>query len=61
METQNLFREIDNLQTDMVHTLMELIRIPAIAPENGGTGELEKAERLDKILQEVGFDKIERF
>ena len=60
METQNLFREIDNLQTDMVHALMELIRIPAIAPENGGTGELEKAERLTKILQEIGFDKIER-
>ena len=60
METQNLFREIDNLQTDMVHALMELIRIPAIAPENGGPGELEKAERLTKILQEIGFDKIER-
>lgn len=39
---------------------MELIRIPAIAPENGGEGELKKAERLTQTLVSIGFDKIER-
>lgn len=44
----------------MAQTLMELIRIPAIAPENGGEGELKKAERLTQTLVSIGFDKIER-
>jgi len=39
---------------------MELIRIPAIAPENGGEGELKKAEKLAQTLASIGFDKIER-
>jgi len=38
---------------------METIRVPAIAPENGGEGELQKAEKLTQILQTIGFDKIE--
>ncbi len=45
----------------MTNTLMELVRKPAIAPENGGDGELEKAEVLMRILEKVGFDKIDRF
>jgi succinyl-diaminopimelate desuccinylase len=40
---------------------MELIRVPAIGPENGGDGELQKAEKLTQILGETGFDKIERY
>lgn len=45
----------------MTGALMELVSIPAIAPENGGDGEHRKAERLMQILNAVGFDKIERF
>ncbi len=48
------------MKTDMTSVLMELIRIPAVSPENGGEGELKKAERLIQILDDVGFDKIER-
>ena len=40
---------------------MELIRIPAIGPENGGKGELEKAEKLVTMLNAMGFDKIDRY
>jgi len=39
---------------------MELVRIPAIAPENGGEGELKKAEKLTQTLASIGFDKTER-
>lgn len=56
---QPLFNEIDKLKNEMVQTLMELVKIPAIAPENGGEGETRKAEKLLKILEGVGFDKIE--
>jgi succinyl-diaminopimelate desuccinylase len=44
----------------MIETLMQLIRVPAIGPENGGDGEKQKAETLTKILESVGFDKVER-
>jgi len=61
VQNQNLFHEIKQLKAEIIETLMELIRIPAIGPENGGDGELRKAEKLTEILEEVGFDKIERY
>jgi len=61
MQTQNVFYEIEKLKEQMTQTLMELIRIPAIAPENGGKGELEKAEKLIQIINGIGSDKIERY
>src|SRR4030066_241793 len=45
----------------MTEALTRLIRIPAVAPENGGDGEQRKAEKLAEILEPVGFDQIERF
>ncbi len=61
MQTQNIISEIERLREEMTQALMELIRIPAIGPENGGDGELKKAERLTQMLKPIGFDKIERF
>ena len=61
MQSVKILSEIENEKNEMVETLMELIRIPAIAPENGGEGELKKAERLTQILEKVGFDRIERY
>jgi succinyl-diaminopimelate desuccinylase len=61
MKYENIFSEIERLEDEMTQTLMELIRIPAISPENGGEGELEKAERLTQILEAIGFDRIERY
>ena len=45
----------------MVNALMQLIRVPAVGPENGGEGEMQKAEALTEILEKAGFDKIERY
>jgi succinyl-diaminopimelate desuccinylase len=62
MPSQDLiFSEIEKQRKNMTQTLMELVRIPAIAPENGGEGELKKAEKLIKTLNSIGFDKIERY
>jgi succinyl-diaminopimelate desuccinylase len=61
MELQSVFAEIEKQKDEIVRALMELIRVPAIAPENGGEGETEKAKRLIGILDSVGFDKIERY
>ena len=57
----DVLSEVEELREEMVHTLMELVRIPAIAPENGGEGELKKAEALMRVLEKIGFDRIERF
>jgi succinyl-diaminopimelate desuccinylase len=61
MQYQNVFSEIEKQKNAMTQALMELVCIPAIAPENAGEGELRKAEKLVHILEAVGFDKIERF
>lgn len=61
MQAQNIFQEIEKQKSAMVDALMALIRIPAIGPENGGEGELRKAEKLTQLLENVGFDKIERY
>lgn len=45
----------------MVDALMQLIRVPAVGPESGGDGELQKAETLVEFLKNLGFDKIERY
>ena len=61
MEKQAIFHEIEHLKTEMTNTLMQLINVPAVAPENGGTGENPKAEKLMEILANAGFDSIERW
>jgi len=61
MQHPKIFSEIERQKNEMTQALMELIRIPAIAPENGGEGESRKAEKLMQMLEAVGFDKIERF
>lgn len=61
MQSQNIFSEIERQKNVITQALLELIRVPAIAPENGGEGELKKTEKLMQILENVGFDKIERY
>jgi len=61
MASQKLFSKIDEQRNLMVQTLMSLIRIPAIAPENGGEGELKKAEKLNEFLKTMDLDRIERY
>jgi len=61
MQYQSIFSEIERQKNEMAQTLIELIRVPAIAPENSGEGESRKAEKLIQMLEVVGFDKIEHF
>jgi succinyl-diaminopimelate desuccinylase len=61
MQSQNVFSEIDRMKDEIMQALMELIRIPSIAPENGGDGETKKAEKLVQMLKNMAFDKIERY
>jgi len=60
MQSQDIFSEIENQKNEMTQALMELIHVPAIAPQNDGEGELKKSEKLMQILNRIGFDKIDR-
>ena len=58
---QKIFQRIENLKTEMTDALIQLTRIPAVGPENGGEGEFRKAEALAEFLEKSGFDMIERY
>jgi succinyl-diaminopimelate desuccinylase len=61
MDADAIFHQIETLKPEMTETLTKLIQVPAVAPENGGNGETQKAEQLMRVLETVGFDSIERF
>ena len=52
---------LDNSKEMLVELQTLLTSIPAIAPESGGDGELEKSIALEKWLKEKGFANIEHF
>ena len=58
---EKISEEVEKLKDDAVKILMELIKIPALSPENGGKGEYDKAMKLLEILKDWGFDKVERY
>jgi succinyl-diaminopimelate desuccinylase len=61
MVEPQLFSLIEQSKEEMVRTLMDLIRISSVAPENGGEGELKKAEKLVEKLRNFSLDRIERY
>lgn len=62
MNTNNTFyqimKRIETYQEDMIRLQIELTAIPALAPENGGDGEHEKAVFLIDFLHRMGFGEI---
>jgi len=54
-------KRIDSYENDMVALQIALTAIPALAPENGGDGEYEKARYLMEYLNHMKFDNISRF
>lgn len=51
---------INKMRDNMVSTLTELCRIPAIGPTNGGEGEVKKAAFVQNLIKDLGL-KVERF
>lgn len=58
MEPETVFGKIENSRGDIVKEMIDLIKIPAVAPENGGTGESARADHLITRLE--GFDSVTR-
>ncbi len=54
-------QRIDSYREAMIELQMALSAIPAVGPENGGEGELLKANLLEKRLQELGFKNFRHY
>lgn len=59
LNMDRIMKRIESYEGEMVRLQIELTAIPALAPENGGDGEYEKALFLNKRLVEFGFRDIE--
>ncbi|HER43715.1 MAG TPA: M20 family metallo-hydrolase [Candidatus Eisenbacteria bacterium] len=59
---KDIYAKIDGYRAGMKELQSKLTSIPALGPENDGTGEKEKADFLEKwMAREVGFDTIEHY
>ena len=58
-ELEKASKEVEKLRDEMVETLVELIKIPAISPDYGYEGEYDKAQRLLEIIKDWPFDRVE--
>ena len=54
-----IIADIDSQQPEIIDTVMKMIRIPALAPLNGGDGESKKADYL--MTKTEGFDEVRRY
>ncbi len=65
MIDKNLFKRvtdrIDSYREAMIDLQIGLTAIPAVGPENGGDGELLKADYLKKRLIEMGFNNFQHY
>ena len=58
IELSAILKMIEASEKDIIDTMCEMIRIPALAPINGGDGEGKRADMLLKHLE--GYDEIVR-
>jgi succinyl-diaminopimelate desuccinylase len=54
-------RRIDSYRAEMIELQISLSAISAVGPENGGDGELLKANFLKKRLREMGFKYFQNY
>ena len=58
---QRLSQRIDSYREAMIELQIALCAVPAVGPENGGDGELLKANLLKKRLIEMGFKNFRHY
>ena len=52
-----IFKEIERLETDMTKSLCRILRFPAVSPHIGGQGEEIKAQEISKLIEELGLSE----
>ncbi len=61
MNAQDLMQVVDADRDRIVKSLCDMLRIKAVGPENGGSGEAERGDFLTELLKELGFDEVEQY
>ncbi len=59
-DLSRIFEKIDSYRDEVFRLQKAMTAIPALAPENGGQGEFEKAEFVKSYLQDLGIEHIEQ-
>lgn len=60
MSPLDVLNLIDNYRDAVIEWQKNLVSIKALGPENGGFGEIEKAQYVKSVLEEIGFDDIKQ-
>ncbi|MGA1848739.1 MAG: M20 family metallo-hydrolase [Thermoplasmatota archaeon] len=60
-DVEPVFKLIEEMKAEMIDLTRDILSIPAIAPESGGGGEMDKAERILELISDWGFDSVERY
>lgn len=58
---QELLAKIESFSSKVIELQQWLVSIPALGPDHGGDGELKKAEYVEQVLADIGFDEIRRY
>lgn len=56
---ERILQRIESYREEMIRLQIELTAIPALSPDNGGSGEHDKAQFLIERLRLLGFNQIE--
>jgi succinyl-diaminopimelate desuccinylase len=59
-DLDKLYKRIDSYKDEILKSLGDMIKIPAISPKSGGTGEKTKADFIMNLISNFGFDDIEK-
>ena len=57
-DDSRIFTAIERYRDEMIEFAREILSIPALAPQSGGDGELEKCERIMELVDRWGFDEV---
>ncbi len=59
MQLEDILHKVTASEDDAVRMMCDMVRIPSIAPVNGGDGECARADVIQHFLK--GFDTVERY
>ncbi|NLI74559.1 MAG: M20 family metallo-hydrolase [Euryarchaeota archaeon] len=58
-QLEDLLSTVENYRDEMIEEMKTMLRIPAMGPENGGEGELERSKFIEGLVRRCGFQEVE--
>jgi succinyl-diaminopimelate desuccinylase len=59
--TEDLLTSVEKYRDDMIREMSDMLRIPAMGPENGGQGEFERARFIEELVRRCGFTDVQTY